>query len=173
MKPVVDDQGWTLDRAQPADMDRLRSWFPDDEAVRVWGGPNFRTPFTAETFVEDCHWPEMASFCLREPGDKTMVAFGQLYDRNGRINLARLIARPGRRGQGIGKRLVGLMMVAGKRLLPLDEYSLFVYRDNEPAIRCYRAMGFQINDDYPDDQILADECYFMTRSTIDTQPPRT
>ncbi len=166
LTPIVDADGWALDRAGPADIAVLRGWFPDDAAVRVWGGPNFRAPFTTESFAEDCHWPAMDSFCLREPGRDaglSMVAFGQLYDRNGRINLARLIAHPDRRGEGIGRRLVGLMMVAGARLLPLDEYSLFVYRDNAAALACYRAMGFEINADYPADQALADECYFLTR----------
>ncbi|MEO1204205.1 MAG: GNAT family N-acetyltransferase, partial [Pseudomonadota bacterium] len=154
MTPIVDADGWALDRATPDDIETLKRWFPDDTSVRVWGGPNFRAPFTSESFAEDCHWPAMDSFCLREPdgesGD-TMVAFGQLYDRNGRINLARLIAHPERRGQGIGRRLVGLLMVAGARLLPLKEYSLFVYRDNRAALACYQAMGFEINPDYPED----------------------
>ena len=166
MTPIVDADGWALDRAKPDDIEELMRWFSDDEAVRVWGGPNFRAPFTPETFAEDCHWPGMDSFCLREPGRDAadaMAAFGQLYDRNGRINLARLIAHPERRGQGIGRRLVGLLMVAGARLLPLSEYSLFVYRNNAPALACYEAMGFEINPDYPADQILADECYFLTR----------
>ena len=104
----------------------------------------------------------MASFSLREPGGR-LAAFGQVYDRDGRINLARLIVAPTMRGQGVGRRLVGLLMVAGARLLPLDEYSLFVYRDNEPALSCYRAMGFEVTD-CPVEGPLADECFYLIRS---------
>jgi hypothetical protein len=43
-----------------------------------------------------------------------------------------------------------------------DEYSLFVYRDNIPAYRCYRSMGFVVRD-YPAAAPLRDECYFLTR----------
>jgi len=182
MTPIIDADGWVLDRAEAEDLDELKAWFDDARAVRSWGGPNFRYPFTAETFAEDCRWPGMDSFCLRKPdpasggkpNDGTrvgFVAFGQLYDRNGRINLARLVVHPEMRGRGIGRRLVGLLMVAGARLLPLDEYSLFVYRDNDAAISCYQAMGFEIAD-FPADQVLAGECYFLTRPIIAAEAAR-
>ena len=182
MTPLVDADGWVLDRAGAGDLAELRSWFDDQRAVRSWGGPNFRYPFTEKSFVEDCHWPDMASFCLREPARPRggapdsgtrlrFAAFGQLYDRSGRINLARLIVHPARRGRGIGRRLVGLLMNAGARLLPLKEYSLFVYRDNDAALSCYRSMGFEISD-YPADQVLADECYFLTRPNIAAEAAR-
>jgi ribosomal protein S18 acetylase RimI-like enzyme len=161
MTPIVDTDGWALDRATSTDLASLRAWLDTADAVRTWGGPNFRYPYTTETFVEDCHWPEMDSFCLRDP-DGRLAAFGQLYDRDGRINLARLIAKPSMRGRGVGRRLVGLLMVAGARLLDLDEYSLYVYRDNEAALSCYRAMGFEIAD-CPLEGPLAEECYFLTR----------
>ena len=49
-----------------------------------------------------------------------------------------------------------------KRHLDNREYSLFVYRDNEPALRCYRAAGFRASR-YPEGAPLADECYYLTR----------
>ena len=161
MTPIVDTDGWVLDRASPTDLASLRAWLDTAAAVRNWGGPNFRYPYTNETFEADCHWPAMDSFCLRDPEGR-LAAFGQVYDRDGRINFARLIAKPSLRGRGVGRRLVGLLMVAGARLFPLDEYSLYVYRDNESALSCYRAMGFEIAD-YPAKAPLAGECYFLTR----------
>ena len=161
MTPIVDTDGWALERATPEDLVALRAWLDTAESVQVWGGPNFRYPYTVETFEEDCHWPEMDTFSLRDP-DGHFAAFGQVYDREGRINLARLIAAPTMRGRGVGRRLVGMLMVAGARLFPLDEYSLYVYRDNEPALSCYVAMGFEITD-YPPDGPLADKCYYLVR----------
>ena len=150
-----------LERAGDADINVLMSWFGTEHDVNVWGGPKFRYPFTAETFRADCHFPEMASFGLFDE-QNALLAFGQLYDRNGYINLARLVVHPDRRGEGLGRRLVEQLMVVGPTLLPLASFSLFVYRDNVLALRCYEALGFEI-DDYPDDQILADKCYFLTR----------
>ena len=156
-----EDEHWQLVEAIDADIDELMTWFGNAEDVVIWGGPKFRFPFTPESFREDCHWGEMASFSLRD-GDDLQAGFGQIYDRNGRINLARLIVHPARRGQGIGRRLVEMLMAVGPGLLPLPEYSLFVFRSNEAALSCYISVGFEISD-YPDDQILADQCYFLTR----------
>ena len=146
-------------------MDEIMGWLPDKHSVDIWGGPHFRYPFTRETFLEDCRWGQMASFALRDPKNG-LAAFGQVYERLGRINLARLIAHPERRGQGIGKRLVILLMEQGARMLPLDEFSLYVYRDNLPAYRCYTSLGFEIHD-YPEKDPLAGVCYYLIRPAAD------
>jgi len=43
-----------------------------------------------------------------------------------------------------------------------EEYSLFVFRHNEPAYRCYLSSGFVVRD-YPDGAPLRDLCYFLTK----------
>lgn len=161
MNDTLEIDGWRLGRAVDDDIGELMTWFDCKRSVDIWGGPRFRYPFDRKSFVEDCHWYDMATFSLRSPDD-VFSAFGQVYERNKRINLARLIAHPKMRGQGIGKRLTQMLMSAGENILPLDEYSLFVYRDNTPALECYRSLGFEIQD-YPSDQYLADECYYLTR----------
>lgn len=103
----------------------------------------------------------MASFSLRDPDD-AMVAFGQVYERFARINLARLVTKPPLRGSGVGKRLVGMLMTAGRSRFACPEYALFVFRENLPAYKCYESLGFTIAD-YPEGAPLADECYYLTR----------
>ena len=155
------NDAWTLQRSVESDFDDLMGWFDVAAEVSRWGGPKFRFPFTRETFLNDCHWPEMASFSLRDPADQ-LCAFGQLYDRNCRINLARLVVRPDRRGQGLGRRLITMLMSVGPTLYSLDEFSLFVLRDNVPALECYKSLGFEIQK-YPADEDLGEECYYLTR----------
>lgn len=152
-----------LAEAASADFDELMRWFPDAAATRNWGGPNFRFPFTAATFREDCRWPAMASFVARIPGETRPLAFGQFYELDGRINFARLVVHPEQRGRGIGRRFVRLLAGTAAERLGLEEASLFVYRDNEAAVRCYRSLGFA-EAPYPPDRPLADECYYLTRA---------
>ena len=109
MAVTADRDGWVLAEAVEGDIDRLMKWFSDKDAVNVWGGPEFRYPFTRHSFAEDMHWGRMASFSLRDPRGQ-FAAFGQVYERFERINLARLVANPAMRGQGIGKRLVKMLM---------------------------------------------------------------
>jgi len=158
---TADRDGWVLAEAVEGDIDRLMKWFCDKDAVNVWGGPEFRYPFTRHSFAEDMHWGRMASFSLRDPRGQ-FAAFGQVYERFERINLARLVANPDMRGQGIGKRLVEMLMAVSRPMFDCAEYSLFVFRDNIPAYKCYLSVGFKVVD-YPQDMPLADVCYYLTR----------
>ena len=153
--------GWTLDPASNDDLDELMTWFPDARSVDVWGGPGFRYPFTPATFREDCQVELMDCYALHTEAG-TLAAFGQSYERSGRGHLARLIANPAMRCQGAGRQLIRMMVASLHERHAYDEYSLFVYRDNIPALRCYRALGFEV-DDYPPDAAMRDLCHFLTR----------
>lgn len=157
---IIED-GWTLAVPDEVDLDELTRWFPDAESVHRWGGPRFRYPFTPESFREDCRVDQIATYCVRNPVD-VMAAFGQMYDRNDRGHLARLVTHPQMRRQGIGQRLIRMLMAASRREWGYEQSSLFVYRDNEAAYRCYLKMGFVVQD-YPDGAPMKDECYFLTR----------
>ena len=153
--------GWQLVEATDRDLEALMSWFHSAGDVDRWGGPRFRYPFTVRTFRRDCHWGRMPGFRLNSPAGE-FAAFGQMYERYGRINLARLVVHPEMRGTGVGKRLLASLMEIGPTLFTADEFSLFSYRDNAAAVACYRSMGFVIRD-YPEGAPMADRCYYLTR----------
>lgn len=163
-EPLVDN-GWTLKAPSDADIEELMRWFPDAQSVDRWGGPRFRYPFTPGTFRADCRIHEVQTYCLRNPPGR-MCAFGQVYDRNDRGHLARLITHPDMRRQGIGRRLIRMLTQAAGRSGAYTRFSLFVYKDNEAAYRCYLATGFTVQK-YPDDAPLKDRCYFLTRQNSD------
>ncbi len=150
-----------LSAATEADIDRLMSWFPTEWSVDLWGGLNFRYPFTPGSFHEDVHGREMNTYSLVD-GSGEMLAFGQFYERHGRINLARLVVSPDRRRQGIGKQLVNRLMEQGRKDIRRQEYSLYVYKDNHPATACYMSLGFE-EAEYPENDEMADTCLYLTR----------
>lgn len=158
---VVTKDDWMLTPSRPDDIDDLMDWFPRQKDVVIWGGPTFRYPFTRETFFEDIYWGRMATYSLRNPSG-VLAAFGQAYERIGRINFARLVVNPAMRGRGVGKRLVETLMIVSRDLFRCAEYSLFVFRENIPAYECYRSMGFVVTD-YPAGVPHADVCYYLTR----------
>ncbi len=164
--PGGDD--WTLEPATDPDIDEIMGWFPDAESVDIWGGPVFRFPFSAQSFREDLYLDKMASWALRK-ADKGLAAFGQSYERTGRGHLARLVVNPEMRGQGAGKLLIQRIIAALEASNDYDEYSLFVYRHNEPAYRCYRSLGFGVVD-YPEDAAMPDKCFFLTKKITRRKP---
>jgi ribosomal protein S18 acetylase RimI-like enzyme len=157
------DSGWTLSPLADAEIIEVMTWFPDARSVDIWGGPNFRFPFTAETFREDCRLDLMQSWVLRNAHGR-LAAFGQAYERDGRGHLARLVSNPGLRRQGAGRQLIEMIIASLEEAHAYDEYSLFVYRDNMPAYQCYLSLGFTVLD-YPDDAPMPEKCYFLTRRT--------
>ena len=161
MLPLLSDDAWTLDETAESDIDQLMKWFPDADATRTWGGPDFRHPFNRHSFAEDIHWGQMATFSLRGPAGE-LAAFGQIYERLKRINLARLVVNPTMRGQGIGSRLIEMLMTLGPQMYSCTEYSLFVYRDNVAAANCYESLGFKVSN-YPENTALGDACDYLTR----------
>ncbi|MDX1499762.1 MAG: GNAT family N-acetyltransferase [Woeseiaceae bacterium] len=169
MAAAAETAQFALREATARDVDRLLRWFPDEMSVRVWGGPTFRYPFTRHSFAEDMQWGRIASFSLVAADDEA-AGFGQLYERFDRINLARLVVEPGRRGRGLGRRLVRCLLDEGRARFPCAEYSLFVYRDNATALACYEALGFRVSP-YPPGAPLADECFYLTRPVFRPQPP--
>ena len=153
--------GWQLQEMTEAGIDELMTWFTRAEDVNTWGGPSFRYPFSRNSFIEDIHWGRMASFSLHRPAG-ALAAFGQLYERFGCVNLARLVVNPAMRGAGVGKKLIEMLMRKGPSLFDSDKFSLFVLRDNIPAFECYKSMGFVVTE-YPDQMPYADVCYYLTR----------
>ncbi len=159
--PLLTDDDWALDETAESDIDQLMKWFPDADATRIWGGPAFRYPFNRHSFAEDIHWGRMATFSLRSPSAE-LAAFGQLYERLNRINLARLAVNPTMRGQGTGKRLIEMLMTLGPQMFSCTEFSLFVYRDNVVAAKCYESLGFKVAT-YPEKTSLGEACDYLTR----------
>jgi ribosomal protein S18 acetylase RimI-like enzyme len=163
-EPVLVDGDWQLWTTVAADFDELMQWFPDAHSVDIWGGPRFRHPFTPASFREDCRFGQIESFSLRNRSGE-LAAFGQVYDRNGHGHLARLVSNPAMRRQGAGRQLIEMIMQAAGEAHGYDGFSLFVYRDNEPAYRCYLGLGFVVQP-FPEGAPLADKCFFLTRPTI-------
>jgi len=157
------DKRWTLIPANDSDLDQVMTWFPDARSVDIWGGPEFRYPFTRESFREDCRVDVMASYGLYKHNGQ-LAAFGQSYERDGRGHLARLISNPDLRRCGAGRKLISMIIDTLEEEHEYDEYSLFVYRDNAPAYHCYLSLGFVVRD-YPEDAPMPDRCYFLTRTT--------
>lgn len=142
----------------------LMGWLPDGRACRQWGGPRFRYPFSEQTFRQDCRWGEVASRMLVD-GDE-LLAFGQYYPRLGRCHLGRLIVSPTRRGSGLGRALVAILMRRGCADLGVGECSLFVLKDNPGARALYRKLGFE-EADYPESMEWLDLCDYMVAPRTD------
>jgi len=135
------------------------SWFPSRESCQIWGGPEFRFPFTAQSFHADCHL-ELPSRVLLDGGGM-LCGFGQYYLRARRCHLARLAIAPALRGRGLGARLIELLSDEGRAALGVEHCSLFVSIANTTALALYERLGFA-RAAYPGDLPIPG-CHYMVR----------
>jgi len=148
---------------QPTDKHLLEmmNWFSNEQDIINWSGPNFRYPLKLSSFVEDLKLSTLSSFSLVS-SDSEFLAFGQYYQRLDKCHLCRLIINPGFRGKGIVSELIQKLCYLGIIDLKVTECSLFVMKDNGPAIKAYQKVGFSLVN-YPD-KIPLEKCLYMVKS---------
>jgi ribosomal protein S18 acetylase RimI-like enzyme len=153
-------------RFDPASLPELMAWFPDADELRVWGGPEFRCPFTAESFREDSKVDGIDSFALVRD-DGALAAFGQCYLRVERCHFGRLGVSPRERGRGLGTRLIRELADWGRTQFGPRKLSLFVHHDNVGAYRLYRRLGFR-DATYPEPTLpIANSIYMVAAQLHD------
>ena len=128
-------------RATKNHLQNMMGWFPDHQSCRDWGGPDFRFPFTEQSFFEDSRIEAVPSYAYSENG--VLLAFGQYYLRAGRCHVSRLAIAPSKRGRGWGSRTLAALIELGSSALAVDQCSLFVSNTNERAARLYERLGFE------------------------------
>jgi ribosomal protein S18 acetylase RimI-like enzyme len=116
-----------LRRPTSQDVNAIARWHPiDPSVVREWWGVADVEPW------------------VMDAPDGVLTAYGELWldALEDEVELARLIVAPERRGQGFGKLLVHALLRRAQ-LTDLATTMLRVEPDNEIAIGCYLACGFE------------------------------
>lgn len=125
------------------DLERVLSWAPDADAMRLWAGPTIGFPVSPEQLWDNLHHAPGAAFVLCVPPGGDVVGFGQVMSReDGFAHLARIIVAPSWRGQGLGRVLCTQLMSIAPTFLPVHAFSLYVYPENHRARTLYRTLGF-------------------------------
>ena len=135
-------------------------WFNSEKAVLYWAGPGITFPLQIKRFKTDAKFEKSQSYVLKQ--GRTLLAFGQIYNRLDHCHLGRLVVSPAFRGQGVGRKLVELLLEEGQRILGLSEGSLFVLSDNQAAMKMYQNMGF-VETQYPE-SIPLENCLYLTKT---------
>lgn len=138
----------TLKEASTAQVEVLLSWFNNQHDITYWGGPGLTFPVGLKPFIRQIKFHELPSFSLVDR-QGNFLAFGQFYRRLNRNHLGRLAVNPNHRGKGLGKKLVVELIVKACHLQGQAQTSLFVMRDNVPAISLYQSLGF-VEQNYPE-----------------------
>lgn len=136
-----------------SDFTRLIRWIPDAKAMMIWCGPFFTFPLDVKQ-LEEYYQSGLTNPPLRKifkaVDAKTHEVIGHIELNNiDWYNLAAtvskvLIGEANRRGQGYGTQMVQQLLSIAFDKLHLHRISLYVFDFNQPAIACYKKVGFEI-----------------------------
>jgi RimJ/RimL family protein N-acetyltransferase len=138
---------------EPTDFDQLISWIPDEAALLQWGGPQFSFPLSRDQLMpyvaraNDIQHSESLIYKAVGSDGKTVghIALSAIDRNNRSARLGKiLVGDPGRRGQGLGRRMVRQVLAIGFETLDLHRIELGVFDFNSAAIACYQACGFVV-----------------------------
>ncbi len=125
----------------------VMEWLGSAEELLLWGGPGLIYGLDAEGFAEQIRLDEVNSWVLQN-NQKGIVGFGQYYERLDRIHFGRIGIDKAKRGEGLSHVLMSKLINEATKN-DNREMSLFVMRDNIPAVKCYERLGFFVSQ-YPD-----------------------
>ena len=135
------------------DLSVLISWINDEDACKLWAGPQVRFPLSLDSLKENINFSKENTFSMIND-DGEFLGLGQLIEKeNGRIQLARLIISPIQRGQGFGSLLCRLLIDTGGDRFGKVHFSLNVYSNNTKAVKLYEKLGFKRSLDSPDSSV--------------------
>jgi RimJ/RimL family protein N-acetyltransferase len=127
-----------------ADFELLRSWVTSPELL---------FQFSANTFPFPLVYEDIKAYQVANPDRRFFIAsdnqngdygFGEIIPQHEDIaRIGRLlIGLPGLRGQGLGKKMITLLIAECHKSFQASGVQLYVLTDNYQGIRCYLAMGF-------------------------------
>ena len=160
------------------DCPQLIEWVPDERFLLQWAGPNYSWPLDLKqlhaTLERTCgHRPSHYMFRATDTDTGQPVGHIELvhvdYEkRTGHVGRV-LVGQLETRGQGYGKHILSELIVFAFGTLDLRELTLGVFDFNEPAINCYRSLGFQQTEFKKDAQQFGDECWSTILMQIDRE----
>lgn len=136
---------------EPADIEYLVKWIPDESAMVQWSGPYFTWPLSRAALSEyqqsGLIQPPIRRIFKAVAADSGAVLghieLNNLDFRSFSATLSRVLVNPSQRGQGIGLAMTLATLQVAFDQLHLHRVNLHVYDFNQPAIHCYERAGFR------------------------------
>ena len=140
-----------LRKFEAADISRLLGWIPDARFLLQWAGPQYKYPLDVVQLLAAIEKtmgkrPLHYMFAAFHQMTGTVVGHIELmsvdYEKKTAL-LGRILIGPTEvRGKGWGTAMVAEVLKFGFNILGLTEINLGVFDFNQPAINCYKKLGF-------------------------------
>lgn len=135
----------------------LVEWFDDENAALLWGGRVLGWPLSVSRINEYVSSIDAECFCLQDHSGQLQGFIELRRPQLNEMRFCRVAINPHVRGRGLGKQLLRYAITYTKQLKDIQYISLAVFIHNEPAKRCYQALGFEVVEKDPTFRSFHDE----------------
>ncbi len=123
------------------DAETILSWTKDETAFYKWtAGVLGKYPLSVEQFNEVCN--AMAFTAVDDDEIAGFFTMRRPTKSHDELRFGFVIVNPDIRGKGYGKKMLQLGAIFAKEIYGAKKATLGVFKNNEPAYYCYRAVGF-------------------------------
>jgi ribosomal-protein-alanine N-acetyltransferase len=141
--------------AQEQDFSAISTWIHSEQECLRWAGPRVSFPFDAAQLAAQLVPPLGGASYVLSDASGTCLGFGQYWQTTpDAAHLGRILVSPDHRGQSVGRLLCEQLLVLGRKACGVSKATLRVYKDNEPAIRLYRTLGFTAVPEQSSDSVV-------------------
>ncbi len=135
------------------DAENIAGWLTDEEVFYKWSGGRFgEFPVSAKA-IDDKYRLENGD-CREQDNFYPMTAFDDsgvvghfilryIHGDNRILRFGWVIVDGSKRGMGYGSRMLQLGFKYAFEILGAEKVTIGVFENNQPAYRCYRAVGFR------------------------------
>ncbi len=128
-----------------SDFDTIIQWIDSPRLLFQYAGPQFSYPLTRDQLNEYIKDSSKKVYQLRDDKDRIIGKCELNIKSEEHIRLSRILIAPDQQGKGWGRLMVRKMIGKVNEYFPkATAIDLCVFSWNEPAIRCYQKVGFEI-----------------------------
>lgn len=160
-----------LEPFERGDFQRLIRWVPTAEFMLLWSGPYFTFPLNEsqlEAYLHSAEGVPSPRKIFKAVADETGEVVGHIElnaidwkNLSGMVSKV-LVGSENKRENGIGTQMMQRLIEIAFEDLGLHRLALYVFDFNEPAINCYKKVGFKIEGHLRDFRKAGDNRYYSS-----------
>ena len=157
------------------DYPRLIGWIQSEESMILWSGPYFQFPLNIQQLDDYLlssygKLPPKRIYKVKDVCLQEIIGHIELNHIDRRNNAATvskvLIGLPENRGKGYGRAMIKELLRIAFEVEKLHRVDLKVFDFNNPAIKCYESLGFQIEGHLRDYRKVGDTYWSSYQMSI-------
>jgi len=159
----------TIEPFDEKDIDLLISWIDSEEMLMQFSGPGFHFPLTKQQILLNRMDESRYTYKIVVTPINTTIGYAEIYLQQEKTAILSriIIGERSYRGKGLCKQIVNRLLEISFKFFGAEKAILNVFDWNAQAIRCYKSVGFIINEGKSKQRELKGETWTVLQMTLE------